>query len=186
MELSLKNLWSLLRLTVLSPSPAARYVLDLPMTGAGRAAAFGTTAALSAMLLWGTYSAFPITMPDGTALEPVGPLTWAFMVGAGMALLSGIIFVVGRLAGGKARFGDLILLMAWFQFVQLCMYVAQVLLIVLLPPFGILATMVSLGLTVWILGHFIKVAHGFSAVLGPILGIVGGTILIFLMLLGGA
>lgn len=186
MDLTVQNLWSLLRLTVLNPGEAARRVLELPMTGAGRLAALGIVSALSAMLLWLTYAAFPMTLPDGSELEPVGPLTWAMMVGAGVFLLTGLIYIVGRIAGGRARFGDLVLLLAWFQFVQMSLYVGQILLLVLLPPLGVLVTLASLGLTVWILAHMIRVAHGFQTVLGPILGIVGGTILIFLLLLGGA
>lgn len=186
MTLTWQNLWLLLRLTVTDPGRAAGLLLQLPMTGAGRLAALGVVSALSALLLWGTYAAFPMTMPDGRELEPVGPLTWAMMVGAGVFLLTGLIYLVGRLAGGRARFGDLVLLLAWFQFVQMSLYIGQIVLLVLLPPLGMLVTLASLGLTVWILAHMIRVAHGFGSVLGPLMGIVGGTVLIFVLLLGGA
>lgn len=186
MELSFANLWQLLRLSILDPGRAAGVVLGLPIRGGLRFATVMVSAALSAIALWATYAAFPMTMPDGQVLDPIGPLSWAVMVGAGVFILSGLIFVIGRLAGGTAGFTDLLLLLSWFQFLQLALYVAQVLLIVLLPPLGVLATLVSLGLTVWVLGHFIRVAHGFQTVLGPILGIIGAVVLIFLLLLSGA
>ena len=66
------------------------------------------------------------------------------------------------------------------------MYIVQIVLLVLLPPLGVMATLASLGLTVWVLGHFTRVAHGFHSVAGPILGLVGGAVLLFLLLLSGA
>lgn len=186
MELSFANLWQMLRLSVLDPGRAAEVVLSLPIRGGLRFAAVIVSAALSAIALWATYAAFPMTLPDGSVMEPIGPLSWAVMVGAGVFLLSGLIFVVGKLAGGKAEFTSLVLLLAWFQFVQLAMYIVQIVLLVLLPPLGVMATLASLGLTVWVLGHFTRVAHGFHSVAGPILGLVGGAVLLFLLLLSGA
>lgn len=186
MELSVANLWNLLRLTVMNPGQAAQVLLGLPILGRTRFAVLCVVASLSAAVLWGTYALFPMTMPDGTALEPVGPLSWAVMVGGGVMITAGLIFVCGRVAGGKAGFTDLILLVSWFQFLQLALYIAQMVLIVLLPPLGALVALASVGLTLWVLANFIKVANGFASVLGPILGIVGGLVLIFLILLSGA
>lgn len=186
MELSFANLWILLRLTVMAPGQAAQVLLGLPIVGRTRFAVLAVVSAFSAAALWATYSLFPMTMADGEVLEPVGPLSWAMMVGGGVFISAGLIYVCSRVAGGRAGFTDLILLMSWFQFMQLAFYLCQMVLIVVLPPLGVLLTLASVVLTVWILGHFIKVANGFASVLGPILGIVGGTVLIFLLLLSGA
>lgn len=186
MELSFANLWQLLRLTVMAPGRAAEVLLGLPIRGGARFVALGVAAVLSAVALWATYAAFPMTMPDGQALEPVGPISWAVMVGAGVMITSGIIFVCSRLARGKASFSDLILLMSWFQFLQLALYIAQMVLVVLLPPLGVLVALASVGLTLWVLAHFIKTANGFASLVGPFLGIFGVLALLVLILLSGA
>ncbi|OYU16916.1 MAG: hypothetical protein CFE34_18480 [Rhodobacteraceae bacterium PARR1] len=186
MELSVANIWILLRLTVMNPGQAAQFLLRLPILGRNRFAVLLVVSALSAAVLWATYAMFPMTMPDGTELEPVGPLSWAVMVGGGVLITTGLIFVGGRVAGGKAAFSDLILLVSWFQFLQLALYIAQMVLIVLLPPLGALVALASVGLTLWVLANFIKVANGFASVLGPILGIIGAMVLVFLLLLSGA
>lgn len=186
MELSAANLWHLLRLTVLQPGQAAGLLLRLPILGGMRFVVMAVVASLSAVALWATYATFPMTMPDGQVLEPIGPLSWAMMVGAGVVITSGLIFVCSRVAGGKASFTDLILLMSWFQFLQLALYLAQLVLVVLLPPLGALVALASVGLTLWVLAHFIKAANGFASILGPILGIIGAVLLMVLLLLSGA
>lgn len=186
MELSVANLWQLLRLTVVQPGQAASLLLRLPILGSMRFVAMAVVASLSAVALWATYATFPMTMPDGTAPPAIGPISWAMMIGAGVMITAGLIFVCSRVAGGKASFTDLILLMSWFQFLQLALYLAQMVLIVLLPPLGALVALASVGLTLWVLAHFIKAANGFASVLGPFLGIIGALALVFLLLLNGA
>lgn len=186
MELSAANLWNLLRLTVLQPGQAASLLLRLPILGNMRFVTMAVVASLSAVALWATYATFPMTMPDGSPAPQIGPLSWAMMIGAGVMITSGVIFVCCRLVGGKASFTDLILLMSWFQFLQLALYLVQMVLILLLPPLGALVALASVGLTLWILAHFIKAANGFATVLGPILGIIGAMVLVFLLLLSGA
>lgn len=186
MELSAANLWHLLRLTVMQPGQAADLLLRLPIHGSMRFVAMAVVAALSAVALWATYATVPMTMPDGSVAPAIGPLSWAMMVGAGVMLTAGLIFVCSRVAGGKATFTDLILLMSWFQFLQLSLYLAQMVLIVLLPPLGALVALASVGLTLWVLAHFIKAANGFASVIGPFLGIIGALALVFLLLLNGA
>jgi hypothetical protein len=186
MELSVANVWNLLRLTVVNPGQAADDLLRLPILGSMRFVALAVVAALSAVALWSTYAMAPMTMPDGSVMMPFGPLSWAVMVGAGVMITAGLIFVCSRVAGGKASFTDLILLMSWFQFLQLALFLAQMVLIVLLPPLGALVALASVGLTFWVLAHFIKAANGFASVLGPFLGIIGAIVLVFLLLLNGA
>ncbi len=186
MELSVANVWNLLRLTVVNPGQAADDLLRLPILGSMRFVALAVVAALSGVALWSTYAMAPMTMPDGSVMMPFGPLSWAVMVGAGVMITAGLIFVCSRVAGGKASFTDLILLMSWFQFLQLALFLAQMVLIVLLPPLGALVALASVGLTFWVLAHFIKAANGFASVLGPFLGIIGAIVLVFLLLLNGA
>lgn len=185
MELTAGNIGALLKLTVTNPGQVAQLLLGLNLPRSARFAALGIAAALSGVVLWATYTAFPMQM-DGQTFETPGPIIWAFMVGAGTLLLSGLIFVIGRLAGGKADFPDLVLLMSWFQVMQLALYLGQILLLLAVPPLGVLATLLSFGLTIWVLAHFIRVAHVFSGVMGPIFGIIGVAVVLTLLLLSGA
>lgn len=186
MTLSRADLWALLRLTLTDPSQAAQVLLGLALPPAGRMAALGLVTALSAMLLWAVYAVFPMQLPDGTVVPTPGPLFWAVMVATGLAVLAVAILGLGRLAGGRGTLSGILTLLAWFQFVQLAMFVAQVVLLLALPPLGILLTLVSLGLTVWILAHFIRAAHGFASIRGPVLAILAVGALLFLLLLNGA
>ena len=184
MELSAANLWTLLRLTVVQPGQAADVLLRLPLLGRWRFVVLAVVASLWAVVLWLTSAAYPMTMPDATVME-IGPLNWAILTGTSIVITAGLIFVCSRVAGGKASFTDLILLVSWFQFLQLPLYIALMVLIILLPPLGALTWLASVGLTLWVLAHFIKAANGFASVLGPILGIVGAIALMVLLLLNG-
>lgn len=186
MELSVGTLWALLRLTLVNPAQAAEVILRTALPPAGRMAAMGIVTALSAILLWATYSLVPMELPDGTQVPAPGPLFWAAMVGAGMLLTSAVILGLGRLAGGRGTMAGILPLVSWFQFFQLALSVAQFVLLLAMPPLGLMVTLGSVVMLVWILGHFVRVAHGFQSVAGPILGIVGVALVMGIILVFGA
>ena len=66
------------------------------------------------------------------------------------------------MAIGSALFTHL-LLMAWLQFILLCLQVLQLVTQVLLPPLSELLGLVGLALFFWLLTNFIAELHGFGS-----------------------
>ena len=73
------------------------------------------------------------------------------------------VFWIGRAMGGTGGFGDSILLVAWMQFILVCLQVAQTVAVLILPP---LASLIGIGgfvLFFWLLTNFIAELHGFKS-----------------------
>lgn len=84
------------------------------------------------------------------------------------------IYWGGRMFGGTGRFTDVIVLVAWLQFVLLCMQVLQVLMIFLLPILATYVSIIAIGLFFWLITNFVAVIHGFERLGRVFAGILGG------------
>lgn len=84
-----------------------------------------------------------------------------------MILLGLVVAVqgIGRLAGGKGTFPDALLLLAWLQFVMIAVQMAQLVVLLILPPLFGLVTLVALAIFMWLLVNFTMALHGFTSVL---------------------
>lgn len=98
-----------------------------------------------------------------------------FMAMFQASILLGMVVAVqgvGRALGGTGDFPDTLLLVAWLQFVMLVFQLAQIVALVIVPPFFGLMTLLALGWFMWMLTHFIMALHGFTSVLKVAVGIV--------------
>lgn len=79
----------------------------------------------------------------------------------------------GRAFGGTGQMADAIVLVAWLQFVMLCLQVLQVVFLLILPILSTYVSLLGLFLFFWLLTNFVAVIHGFQR-LGPVFaGILG-------------
>jgi Yip1 domain len=168
----------LVGLSFREPRQAARAVLSLPLGDNGRWAAFALMAVVSAALMHVLSTLAPLEGDAGEVIAPPGPFFWVFVVGGGMLVLTGATYGVGRLFGGKARPGDLAVLVAWLQALQLVIAVAQVATMVLLPILGGLIEIASLLAFLWLLSAFVTEAHGFRSMAA----VAGGVVVTFFVL----
>ena len=88
-----------------------------------------------------------------------------FMVGiiqmSSLVLMVFAIYWVGRAMGGVGGFGNTILVVAWIQFVMVCLQVIQTVSMVLVPPLAGMISMAGFVLFFWLLTNFIAELHGF-------------------------
>jgi hypothetical protein len=104
---------------------------------------------------------------DGS-LEQPGPFSAApatlAMVQA--VLLFGCVFGVfwiGRRFGGTGGLDDAILLIAWLQFVMLCLQVVQIVVFFISPVLALFVSVAGVGIFFWLLTVFISQLHGFKS-----------------------
>jgi hypothetical protein len=79
---------------------------------------------------------------------------------------------IGRWRGGKGSLNDTVVLIAWLQFILLCVQVAQLAAQMLVPPLADLLGLLGLVLFLWLLTNFIAQVHGFASVALVFLGVI--------------
>lgn len=193
MDLSLPALARLLQLSVTDPRAAARVLMDMNPPMPLRWLALVLVSVLSALAMHGTILLVPAPDGDDLSLLLPGPLGTALLQGVIMLGIAGLAQGVGRMAGGRGRFADALLLVSWLQAVLLVLQVVQTLLLLALPPLGGLVGLAGFALMFWLLTGFIAELHGFRslpmvflAVLGVLVGLAVGLGVVVMVLLGGA
>lgn len=83
----------------------------------------------------------------------------------------GAVYGIGRMMGGTGTLEEAALLVAWLQFIMVCLQVVQTVALVLVPPLGALIGIASLVLFLWLLTHFVAVLHGFQS-LGQVFAMI--------------
>ncbi len=147
--------------TVQQPQPGARRVLEL---GLPRDVAWQCLAAvvLVSVVLGEGFGILAGALGGRQALGVFGPpFMMAGIQFALMAVMALAIYYVGRALGGTGDFGGAVILLAWLQFILVCLQMVQFLLMAVLP---LLAWLVGFGgiiLFFYLLTHFVAVLHGF-------------------------
>ncbi len=163
MTLTLPDLLRLAWETIRAPREAARVVMgvDLPRTARWEA--------LFALVMVGTLLAIAITylftgdLVMYLGVIPATPITAAIISVSASVITVFAIYWIGTALGGSGGFGDAILLVAWTQFVVICMQLAQLVTFLLLPAISVLIEVAASVISVWILTNFIAELHGFKS-----------------------
>lgn len=173
MDVSVAALLNLARFSVQSPRSAARQILAMGIPDSARWLLFFLVISASAVLTHIGFGLLPVedTAFMGTAMS--SPLRTA-MLQAGFLLVAVIaVHRVGRWRGGKGTFSDALLLVGWLQFILLCLQVAQILALLVLPPVAEIFGVLGLVLSFWLLTQFVMELHGFQSAVKVFFGIVG-------------
>jgi len=163
MTLSLPILLRLAWDSVRTPRTAAQMVMGINLPRAAR------WEALLALVLIGTVLAIAITfLFTGNLVMYLGVIAVSPYVAAIISASASVISVfaiywIGHTLGGKGGFDDAILLVAWTQFVVICMQLAQLAAFLLLPGMSILVEIAASLISIWILTNFIAELHGFKS-----------------------
>lgn len=181
------DLTALLRLTLADPSAGARAVL-----GMGVPREHHWTLFLLAIVLSGAiYQATALVLPPPAASEgevvamPSG-FTAVAVVGGSILLLAAAINWIGRLAGGTGTLEDVLLLVIWFQFVQISFALVEMLVLFVAPFLSSVVLLAFAAYAIWVLTNFIAVVHGFQSLgrvfLGMALALFALSFLVSLLL----
>lgn len=168
----------LLLLSFSNPRAAARAVLDLNVSSQARWIALVLVAVLSTLLT--QLGLLLVPLPASSPIE-------FWMQDARLALPAQVLFLVavalaitlvGRRFGGRARFQDALVLVAWLEMVMFVVQVAQLVTLVVLPLAAFGVGLASVMLFFWLLTAFTAEVNGFYSLFKVFFGIVATMFLI--------
>jgi len=163
MTLTLNGLLAMVWRTVRNPREGATEVLSLGIPREALWPALALVVVLS--ILFAQVTSLLVTGEAGMAGMPVGPAATGFIQLLLLVVMVFAIFWIGRTMGGSGSFEETILLVAWLQFIMVCLQVVQAVALLILPPVAGLIGVVGLVLFLWLLTNFIAVLHGFSSLI---------------------
>lgn len=158
--------------TIPEPRKVAREVLALHFPRAVLWQAFALFAVLSTLLGLIATILFP---PDpqfaGTLLAD--PLRLGIVEASSLVVTVFLIYWMGRTFGGHGSFEQALLTVIWLQYVAFLMQLGVVVLALFAPGMALIFNYLAIGVSFWILSHFIAEMHGFRST-----GLVFATILL--------
>jgi len=172
MEFSLNSLILLVRETLIAPRQGARAVMNLGLPSSVGWLALLLMAVASALLTHLTLALLPVAEVQMLGSAVSSPIRTALMQWGVMLLSVRAIHHIGRWRGGVGQLRDAVLLVAWLQFILLCLQVLQMATQVLLPPLSEMLGLLGLALFFWLLTNFIAELHGFHSLMKIFVAVV--------------
>lgn len=103
------------------------------------------------------------------------PIRLAMMIFAATVLSAIGIQSVGRFVGGQAGFDQIMIVMAWQQWLQFLMQCVMGVLSLVAVPLAVIMQFAVLWFSFWILFNMVRVAHGFDGILKSIFAVMVGS-----------
>jgi hypothetical protein len=172
MDLTFASLVAEARLTFKSPREGVRRVMALDLPLQSRWIALALTAIASTILTYLSLGLIPLEEREAFGTIAAEPIRMAILQFILLVILAFFIFWFGRVRGGTGSFPDTIVVLAWLQFLMLCVQAVQLALQVLLPPLAVLLSVASLALFFWLFTNFVAELHGFRSLAWTLAGIV--------------
>jgi hypothetical protein len=162
MTLTMNGLFAMALRTIRNPREGATEVLSL---GIPREALWpGLALVVVLSILLAQVTSLVMTGSAGMEEMPVGPAATGFIQLLLLVVMVFAIFWIGRSMGGTGSFEETILLVAWLQFIMVCIQGVQAVSLIVLPSIvGSLIGVAGLVIFMWLLTNFIAVLHGFSS-----------------------
>ncbi|MGF6859960.1 hypothetical protein ABIE69_000515 [Rhodobacteraceae bacterium MBR-64] len=154
---------SLLRVTFGDPRAGMRGVLNMGLPLRASVELLVLTAVVSAVL--SEISVYLAPMPEGAELVrsiAALPISVVLLQVAFLGIVVIGIDRIGRAMGGRGDLTGAVLVVAWVQVVMIALQLAQMLAMVLVPPFSMLIGLASIGIFFWMITNFITELHGFA------------------------
>jgi hypothetical protein len=183
MSLTLKDYLQAVVDTVRDPVAGAKRVMSINMSRAQRWETLVLILVISILLAettllmsGGSGDAFL----SGPAFE--NPIILAALQLFFLVVMVNAIYFGGRRAGGHGGLDDAILLVAWLQFILICLQAIQIVALLTVPAVGALIGIASVVIFFWLLTNFVAELHGFRS-RGNIFGVILLAIFAFAVLL---
>ncbi len=162
MTLTLNGLVAMAWRTVRNAREGAIEILSLGVPREALWLALALVVTVSILLAQAT-SLVVLGEAGGPAGLPAGPMAMGFIQLALLVVMIFAIFWIGRSFGGTGSFEETILLVAWLQFIMVCLQVVQTVALLVLPFIAGLIGIAGLVLFLWLLTNFVAVLHGFAS-----------------------
>jgi len=166
MDLTLASVTALMRDTLVAPRDTATRIMDMNPPDDARWLGFVIVVVLSVLVGQASVLLLGEAAFGGSLI---------FMAVFQTMILLGLVVAVqtiGRRAGASGTFPDALLLLAWLQFVMIAVQIAQLVVLLVVPPLFGLVTMASLAIFMWLLVNFTMALHGFTSALKVAVGTV--------------
>lgn len=172
MELTPAFLLQMMRATLLDPKAGAAAVLRLGFAPIVGWMALLLMAVASTLLTHISFAMMPPEAQEFWAAAMGSPVRTAIFQWVILLLSVHAIHKIGRWRGGKGSLEGAVLLVAWLQFILLCLQVVQLLAQAVAPPLADMLSLLGLALFLWLLTNFTAVLHGFQSRMVVFLGIL--------------
>ena len=106
------------------------------------------------------------------------PLLLAGMQAMGMAVFAAIVTGAGRLFGGTGRMDQVLLTIAWLDFLLLALQLVLLMLMLAVPALAGLVSIAAFVIITWLLAAFIAEVHGFASTFRTAAVFLGALLLI--------
>lgn len=165
----------LMRMTLRDPLGGFRVLKAKPWQPGDRWALIFATAACSAILSWlsGVLLAAPGDGAGVLAFLSASPISMASVQVVSAAFGAYLLAEVGRIFGGTGRFSDALLAVGWVEAIMVALQTLQLVVTLVLPPFGALLGIAALLLAAYLMVALTMAVHGFRNALLVVLGILG-------------
>jgi hypothetical protein len=173
MPMSFRDLVQTGRLTLQKPREGARMVMNWPLAVGELWLVLALTAVVSALLAELLVTQTPEGVDPVLAMMMSSPIWFAAIQFGGLAILTTLIFWIGRKFGGRGSFAGALALIGWLQSILVVVQVAQIVALFVLPPFALVISLISLVLFLWLLTSFIAELHGFKSLGWTFAGMIG-------------
>ncbi|QCO56917.1 YIP1 family protein (plasmid) [Pseudorhodobacter turbinis] len=172
MELTPTFLMRMIKETLSAPRAAAAAVLSFgfsPMVGwmALMLMAIGST-----LLTHISFAMMPIEAQEFWGAAMGSPMRTAVLQWVILLISVHAIHRIGQWRRGKGRLEGAVILVAWLQFILLCVQVVQLVAQAFVPALADLLGILGLVLFMWLLTNFVAQLHGFSSLALTFVGII--------------
>ncbi len=173
MNLTLQNLIKNVVDTLRDPGRGARQVMAVEMPRQQRWETLVLIAVLSA-----TFAYISVAMAGGysnvstSGMVGMAPIMLAISQLVVLLVMVFAMYLVGRAFGGRGGLDDAILLVAWLQFILICLQVLQIIATVVMPFVASLIGMAGMIVVFWLLIAFVQELHGFKSKTGIFISIL--------------
>lgn len=179
MEITLANLLGMVRDTLREPRAGAARIMALNVPSAAGWTALLLMAVGSTLLTHLSIALMPASAQDYLGPAMSSPIRTAIIQWVVMLVSVHAAYRIGRWRGGDGSLSDTVALMAWLQFILLCVQVLQLVAQVIVPPLSNWLGIAGLLLFFWLLTNFVAELHGFRR-----LGLVFVGVLLTLLIAG--
>ncbi|MEZ7812667.1 MAG: YIP1 family protein [Paracoccaceae bacterium] len=151
-------------LTLRRPSDAALWVMRQKVNAQAGWLALILVSILGTLLVQLSFALQPDEVRDIFAAALESPLRMALVQGVFLVCSVFALHIFGKIAGGQGRIEDALALMVWFQVTLIVLQIGQVVLTIVFPLAGEMASLLVFAVFFWILTHFTMALHGFKSV----------------------
>lgn len=159
--MTLKDLAALAMDTLRDPRGTGERLIALNLGLPVLWTALALASVLSALLFSINMAIFPAAFPmPGLFFNPI---LYAVVLAGGMVISMHLLTWMGTMLGGRGSLAEVTVLLVWLQYLRLAAQLGLLLLTMIMPPLGMMATIVVAFYSLWLLLNFLDVAHRFGS-----------------------